>query len=232
MVGTTFETKRNSLEEYFDRTASEAWAKLTSDAPVSGIRATVRAGRDAMRATLLSYLPDDLSGARVLDAGCGAGQMAVELAARGADVLAIDIAGTLVDLAQERYAAVPLKGLIEWRTGDMTDPALGVFDHVVAMDSLIHYKARDIIAVLERLLGRTTGSAAFTFAPRTPALTAMHTVGKFFPKSDKSPAIEPVGEAQLKRLVGLHLAPEWAVARSQRIKSGFYISQALEVVRS
>ena len=38
--------KRGQLEQYFDRTAFDAWAKLTSTAPVSGIRKTVRAGRD------------------------------------------------------------------------------------------------------------------------------------------------------------------------------------------
>ena len=45
---------RGELETYFDRTAVEAWARLTSDAPVGRIRATVRAGRDDMRSTLLS----------------------------------------------------------------------------------------------------------------------------------------------------------------------------------
>ncbi len=32
-------------------------------------------------------------------------------------------------------------GTIDFRVGDMLDPALGRFDHVVAMDSLIHYNA-------------------------------------------------------------------------------------------
>ena len=53
--------KRGQLEQYFDRTAFDAWAKLTSTAPVSGIRKTVRAGRDEMRNVLLAYLPSDLS---------------------------------------------------------------------------------------------------------------------------------------------------------------------------
>jgi magnesium-protoporphyrin O-methyltransferase len=38
-----YEKRRTELEQYFDCTAIEAWEKLTSDAPVSGIRATVRA---------------------------------------------------------------------------------------------------------------------------------------------------------------------------------------------
>jgi magnesium-protoporphyrin O-methyltransferase len=79
------------VETYFDRTATRAWEALTSDAPVSKIRQTVREGRDAMRAQMLARLPEDLRGARILDAGCGAGQMTADLAARGADVVAVDI---------------------------------------------------------------------------------------------------------------------------------------------
>ena len=48
---------RTRLTNYFDRTAFDAWAAMTSDAPVSRIRATVRAGREEMRNTLLSWLP-------------------------------------------------------------------------------------------------------------------------------------------------------------------------------
>src|SRR5215470_8633787 len=94
--------RRGQLATYFDRTAVDAWSRLTSDAPVSRIRATVRAGRERMRNTLLSWLPDDLRGARVLDAGCGTGALAIEVARRGAEVVAVDVAPTLIALAQER----------------------------------------------------------------------------------------------------------------------------------
>ena len=46
----TYQERRGQLQTYFDRTAVDAWARLTSTAPVSKIRATVRAGRDEMRA--------------------------------------------------------------------------------------------------------------------------------------------------------------------------------------
>ena len=45
------------VETYFDKTASKTWEQLTSDAPVSKIRQTVRAGRDRMRHKLLNRLP-------------------------------------------------------------------------------------------------------------------------------------------------------------------------------
>ena len=50
--GSRFEAQRDKLTTYFDSTARKAWIDLTSDAKVSGIRATVRAGRDAMREVL------------------------------------------------------------------------------------------------------------------------------------------------------------------------------------
>lgn len=71
---------------------------LTTDAPVGRVRATVRQGRDEMRAKLLGWLPSDLSGAKILDAGCGTGALAVELASRGAHVVTVDLSEELVDL--------------------------------------------------------------------------------------------------------------------------------------
>ena len=68
MTDITYEQRRGQIENYFDRTAAAAWAKLTSDAPVGRIRASVRAGRDQMRSTLVSWLGADLQGKRILDA--------------------------------------------------------------------------------------------------------------------------------------------------------------------
>lgn len=225
-VPTRYDAYRSRLETYFDRTARQNWVDLTSDAKVSGIRATVRAGRDRMRAMLLDWLPYDLKGRRILDAGCGTGALAVAAAQLGAHVTAIDISGGLVDVARERAPS----GLnIDWRVGDMFDPALGQFDHVVAMDSLIHYQADDIVAVIEGF-ARRAPSIAFTFAPRTPLLAAMHATGKLFPKSDRAPAIVPVAEAKLSRLLAQRL-PGHGIAASERIVSGFYTSHAMMVSR-
>ncbi len=229
MPTTTYLARREQLLTYFDRTAAEAWSRLTSDVPVSGIRATVRAGRDTMRATLLSWLPEDLEGRRILDAGCGTGALAVEAARRGAEVVATDLSPALVKLAQER-APDDLDGSIDFHVGDMLDPSLGRFDHVVAMDSLIHYPSEDVVRTLADLAGRCDTSILFTFAPRTVLLTMMHTAGRFFPRSDRAPAIEPVGENRLRTLIAGHdeLAG-WSPARTLRVANGFYTSQAMEL---
>ncbi len=229
--------RRSKIEDYFDRTAVQAWARLTSDAPVGRIRATVRAGRDRMRATLLDWLPSDLSGMRVLDAGCGTGALAVEAARRGAHVLAIDLSPTLVDLARDRQPAELTSehsiGRIDFRSGDMLDPALGDFDYVVGMDSLIHYRTADAVRVVAGLAQRTRCGLLFTYAPSNPALIVFRAVGRMLPRSDRAPWIEPVAESTLHRLLAADPAlQDWHRGRTQRISSGFYTSQALELVRS
>ncbi len=235
MTDISYQQRRGEIETYFDRTAVDAWKRLTSDAPVGRIRATVRAGRDEMRATLLGWLPENLTGLRILDAGCGTGALAVEAAKRGADVIAIDLSPTLVELARERapkqFENAP--GQIEFLAGDMLDPALGSFDYVVGMDSLIHYETGDVVKVLEGLATRTTRGILFTFAPRTPLLAAMISVGRLFPRSDRAPWIEPISPKRLTRVISDSKALEaWRLGRTHRVASGFYTSQALELVRS
>ena len=226
-----YDARRSEIEQYFDRTAADAWAKLTSDAPVSGIRATVRAGREEMRRTLLSWLAEDLSGRRLLDAGCGTGALAVEAAERGAEVVAVDVSATLVGLARERAEGRHGAGRLTFRVGDMLDPALGTFDHIVAMDSLIHYRAPDVVTALGRLAQRARRSILFTFAPRTPLLSVMHLVGRAFPRGDRAPAIEPVSESALRnRIAASPALAAWRVGRTRRIARGFYTSQAMELL--
>lgn len=224
-----YDAQREKLAEYFDGTARKAWIDLTSDAKVSGIRATVRAGRNRMRATLVGWLPVDLRRKRVLDAGCGTGALSVDVACLGAEVTGIDIAGGLVEIAARRAPGFLGHGRIDWHVGDMLDPSLGTFEHIVAMDSLIHYRAEDLVDTLEQLTTRCSGSILFTFAPYTKMLGAMHGVGKLFPRGNRSPAIVPIAERDLRRR--LTRLAGWKVGRTERISSGFYTSQAMELVK-
>lgn len=228
----SYTERRAWLHEYFDRTAVAAWATLTSDRQVSWVRRTVRDGRERMRHTLSGFFPSDLTGLRVLDAGCGTGVQAVELAQRGATVVAIDLSPTLVGLAETRSAGKFERGSIEWRSGDMLDPQLGSFDYVVAMDSLIHYTLPDMLDAHAALASRTRVAMAVTFAPRTPLLATLHAVGKAFPRRDRAPSIEPVAmSALLAGVANDRRMADWMPGRTQRIESGFYKSQALELRR-
>jgi magnesium-protoporphyrin O-methyltransferase len=216
----SYTATRDRVEHYFDRTATKAWERLTTDAPVSRIRQTVREGREKMRALMLSRLPPDLRGTRVLDAGCGTGLMTEELARLGAEVVAADISPKLVAIAEDRLPAA-LRPQVRFHAGDMTDPALGAFDAVLAMDSLIYYRAEDIGRTLQSLAKRSP-QIVFTVAPRTLPLMAMWHIGKLFPHGDRSPVMIP------HELNGLSRATGPGLARVGRVARGFYISDCLE----
>lgn len=219
MSDASYTNTRSRVEDYFDRSATRVWAQLTSDAKVSRVRQTVREGRDAMRALMLSRLPADLRGARVLDAGCGTGLMTAELALRGAHVVAVDLSPKLIEIARDRLPEA-LAAQVEFASGDMTDDDLGRFDHVLAMDSLIYYGQADLTAVLAKL-ARRTPAITFTVAPRTRMLMVMWGMGKLFPKTDRSPQMVPHDHAALTRaLPGL--------TKIDRVARGFYISECLE----
>lgn len=232
MSAISYIDRRGKLQDYFDRTAHDAWAKLTSDAPVSGIRATVRAGRDQMRTSILSKLPQDLSGKRVLDAGCGTGALALELANRGAIVTAVDLSPNLIELALSRIPEEGRKN-IRFHAGDMLDEAYGEFDYVIGMDSMIHYCAKDMLSVLEKLSMRVSEKILFTFAPSTLPLELMIRVGRLFPRKNRAPFIEPISQTRLENYIDQ--SPwffDWKVASTKLISSGFYKSQLMELQKT
>ena len=70
--------------------------------------------------------------ARVLDAGCGSGQLALALAARGARVTAVDLSPEMIRRARRHAEARGLS--VTWRTGaidQLTEP-LAVYDAILA----------------------------------------------------------------------------------------------------
>ena len=210
------------VETYFDKTALKTWERLTSKAPVSRVRESVRRGRDDMRMKLISQLPSDLSGVKVLDAGCGTGQLSEELALRGCQVVAADISPSLVNVARSRIPNHLHKN-IEFISGDMVGPKLGNFDYVVAMDSLIYYSKKDLTSLLVELSSRTSHSIYFTLAPKTMLLMMMWYLGKIAPKGDRSPVMVP----QSLKAISRELDAKLQLSDLGVINSGFYISHAI-----
>ena len=87
--------------------------------------------------------------------------------------------------------------------------------------------------VVDNFCDRSHSSVLFTSAPWTPPLAAMHFFGRLIPhRHHRAPAIVPIRVAGLMRDLDEQLAERsWASARTQRVKSGFYISQAVELTR-
>jgi SAM-dependent methyltransferase len=74
----------------------------------------------------------------VLDAGCGTGRVAMELARRGVDVAGVDLDPVMLTAARTKAPALP------WAEADLADPALDLgrrFDLVVAAGNVMIFLA-------------------------------------------------------------------------------------------
>lgn len=69
-------------------------------------------------ADAIPFLPGDLSGQRVLDMGCGLGELSRLLASQGALVTAVDLSANLLGHAKNQEAERPL--VIRYLVGDVT----------------------------------------------------------------------------------------------------------------
>ncbi|GAB2850193.1 class I SAM-dependent methyltransferase [Lentzea nigeriaca] len=111
-------------------------------------------------------LAGDVTGRRILDAGCGSGALFAELRDRGAIVTGIDASAGMLELARKRLGADA-----DLRVGDLADPLPfpdNTFDDVIA--SLVLHYLEDwgpTLAELRRVLtpgGRLIVSVEHPFA--------------------------------------------------------------------
>ena len=187
-------------------------------------RAPCAPGATRCAARCSTGCPSISRGARVLDAGCGTGALAVEAARRGADVVAIDISPTLVDLARERTPGMAAAGSHRLPRRRHARPALGGFDHVVAMDSLIHYARGRYRPRAGRLWPRARArlDGLHLRAAHAALLTAMQAVGRALPARRPRPGDRAGRPSTIcARLIagtsGLSLAAQPHAARRQRL---------------
>lgn len=141
-------------DEYDDR-----WRTLEADGrPIHG------------EADLVDGLLDEIGGSRVLDAGCGTGRVAIELAGRGRSVVGVDLDEAMLSAARAKAPA------LTWVAADLTyvaglagDP----FDVVLLAGNVMIFvepgsEARVLAALAARLAPGGLLVAGFQVEPRLP----------------------------------------------------------------
>lgn len=112
-------------------------------------------------------------GSRVLDAGCGTGRVAIELARRGYDVVGVDLDASMLDVARQRAPD------LRWLQVDLAtlDPETGPFDlALLAGNVMIFLMPGTESAVLSRVAATLGPSgllvAGFSLLPDQLSLPA------------------------------------------------------------
>lgn len=165
--------------------------------------------------TRLGYVADriKLRGARVLDVGCGAGILSEALARADADVVALDLASELIDIAQLHLLESGLK--VDYRLQSveaLAEAAPASFDAITCMEMLEHVPdPASVLRACASLL-KPGGKLFVSTLNRTPAAFAVAIVGaeylaRLLPKGthDYQSFIKPSELSAWLREAGLQL---------------------------
>ena len=121
----------------------------------------------------------------ILDLGCGTGNMTLELAERGYDMIGVDYSVQMLDVARNRAEKLKLDGKILWLCQDMSDFELyGTVDAAVScLDCINHItdskeldKCFDLLTLSDASILATSYIDVYT-ADGTPYVSATQSVG-------------------------------------------------------
>lgn len=221
---------KDFLRSYFNGEGFERWSAIYGHGDgLTAIRRSIREGHTKMLDQASAWLAENnlRHGASVLDAGCGTGLFSLQLARRGFQVTAIDIAPQMVRSASQQAHEEGLGERIRFVAGDI-EVVGGSYDAVVCFDVLIHYPEPAFAQLCTRLAQASRGSLIITYAPYNRLLAAKHWVGGHFPRGDRRTTIAMIPDdfvRQTLESVGMR------VHRSRRISHGFYHVKLLEARR-
>jgi 2-polyprenyl-3-methyl-5-hydroxy-6-metoxy-1,4-benzoquinol methylase len=169
-------TDQDKAKSYFDRLAPE-YDRAFDQAGRNPVNAVVnrffRGPTFARRMRLLEGLFAELglAGRRVLDLGCGSGQVSLLAASMGAQVHAIDIAPRMIEIARESARRAGLAERLTFVEGDVSTAPLPPADVVLLVGVLEYYA--DYAALLRRAAAAAGGTLIVAHTTRVPHRMAL-----------------------------------------------------------
>jgi magnesium-protoporphyrin O-methyltransferase len=234
MMETTGGDEAASVREYFDKVGFERWQKIYGETDeVNKVQLDIRKGHQQTVDKILDFLPKDMSGMTVCDAGAGTGSLAIPLCHRGAGVSASDISASMIGEAETRYKQSVASGKKAPTVAPKFE-ALGLeecsgkYDVVTCIDVMIHYPDDRVAAMVAHLAGLSTKKLIISFAPKTLAYSILKRIGELFPGPSKATRAYLHDEGDVEEYLK---KAGFAVKRRQMTATSFYFSRILECER-
>lgn len=221
---------KDRLRHYFDGVGFARWSAIYGEAELSLVRRSIRTGHTLMLNQALEWLaqlPAPSDQPKALDAGCGTGLFSLEIARRGYQVTAADLAPQMAHATAAAAAQAGLGEQIHCQVADL-ETLSGRYDLVACFDVLIHYPPEPFVTMLSHLAGLSKSILFFTYAPYSPFLAAFHRVGGYFPQSQRRTTINMIRDQLVQQTLadcGMKLC------FSRHVGVGFYHTNLVAALR-
>jgi SAM-dependent methyltransferase len=171
-------------------------------------------------------------GSRLLDVGCGSGQLALIAAKDGLDVTGIDIAGNLVERARVRAQALGLRARFEEADAEALPFENATFDVVVSLIGAMFAPRPDLVAKELLRVCKPGGTIAMAnWTPQGFVGQMFKTISKFIAPSGMPSPVLWGDETTVRERLGKGLSDLSLVRRQYTFSYPFPPSEVVEFFR-
>jgi magnesium-protoporphyrin O-methyltransferase len=217
------------VRKYFETSGFSRWTAIYGSGDIPPIWKVIRDGHQRAIDAVLSFLESD-SQHTALDAGCGTGNLAIELSNRGYEVDAFDVSAPMIHFAKYintgRTRGIPPTFMV----GDIAALAgeKKTYDLVCCLDVLFHYPYEEVEKMLGQLASLSSHKFVGSFALRTPFNDFWMKVGQRFHAKNRMTKLYMFSYDQVEQIL---YRAGYKIARTKRIKFFFYDSFVFEAIR-
>lgn len=217
------------VRKYFETSGFSRWTAIYGSGDIPPIWKVIRDGHQRAIEAVLGFIAADVHRS-ALDAGCGTGNLAIELANRGYDVDAFDVSAPMIHFA--KYINAGRTGRIppNFMVGDIAALAgeKKTYDLVCCLDVLFHYPYEEVAKMLTQLAHVSSHKVVGSFALRTPFNDFWMKVGQRFHAKNRMTKLYMFSYDQVEQIL---YRAGFKMLRTKRIKFFFYDSFVFEAVR-
>ncbi|GAC1414571.1 MAG: magnesium protoporphyrin IX methyltransferase [Candidatus Velthaea sp.] len=217
------------VRKYFETSGFSRWTAIYGSGDIPPIWKVIRDGHQRALDVVLEWVKDDTAHT-ALDAGCGTGNLSVELADRAYEVDAFDVSAPMIHFARYINSGRTTGIAPNFMVGDISALAGSrkAYDLVCCVDVLFHYPYEEVTSMLTQLANLSGNKFIGSFAVRTPFNDFWMKVGQRFHAKNRMTKLFMFSYDQVEQIM---YRAGFKVTRTKRIKFFFYDSFVFEAVR-
>ncbi len=217
------------VRKYFETSGFSRWTAIYGTGDIPPIWKVIRDGHDRALQTVTGWIAGS-KGHTALDAGCGTGNLSIELANHGYEVDAFDVSAPMIHFAKYINAG-RTKGIApHFMVGDIAalEGKERSYDVVCCLDVLFHYPYAEVRDMLARLAGLAGHKIVGSFALRTPMNDFWMNVGARFHAKNRMTKLHMFTYDEVEQVL---YRAGFRMTRKERVKFFFYDSFVFEAIR-